>query len=302
MTDPAKPDALRRLAVENLVAILDLEQIEQNIYRGRVPDVGWQRVFGGLVISQALVAATRTVDGKTPHSLHGYFLLPGDPSVPIVYQVDRIRDGSSFATRRCVAVQHGRAIFSLSASYHVEESGFEHQAAMPDVPPPDKLLDPASMLAAFGDKAPENIRRYFERPQPIQLRPVDVSRYFSREKGRPAIQHYWVRAASKLPDDPAIHRAVLAYLSDMTLLDTSLAPHGESFFTGRMQMASLDHSMWLHRPFRADEWLLYTQDSPSAQGARGFSRGSLYTRDGVLVASTTQEGLIRPHDAAKAKR
>lgn len=294
MTDIPGSDSVRRTAVENLLAILDLEQIEHNIYRGRVPDVGWQRVFGGLVISQALIAASRTVEGRVPHSLHGYFLLPGDPSIPIVYQVERIRDGSSFATRRCVAVQHGRAIFSLSASYQVEEEGHAHQAIMPDVPGPDQLISPAEMVAAFGDKAPENIRRYFTRPQPIELRPVDVTRYLAREKGKPAVQHVWVRAASRLPDDPAIHRAVLAYLSDMTLLDTSLVPHGLSFFTGGLQMASLDHSLWIHRPFRADEWLLYTQDSPSASGARGFSRGLLFTQDGVLAASTAQEGLIRP--------
>lgn len=294
MTDTPGSDSVRRTAVENLLAILDLEQIEHNIYRGRVPDVGWQRVFGGLVISQALIAASRTVEGKAPHSLHGYFLLPGDPSIPIVYQVERIRDGSSFATRRCVAVQHGRAIFSLSASYQIVEDGFTHQATMPDVPGPDQLISPAEMVAAFGDKAPDNIRRYFTRPQPIELRPVDVKRYLSRETGKPPVQHVWVRAASSLPDDPAIHRAVLAYLSDMTLLDTSLVTHGHSFFTGGLQMASLDHSLWIHRPFRADDWLLYTQDSPSASGARGFSRGLIFTQDGCLVASTAQEGLIRP--------
>lgn len=300
MTDQITKEAARRIAVENLLAILDIEPIEQNIYRGRVPDVGWQRVFGGLVISQALIAASRTVEGKVPHSLHGYFLLPGDPSIPIVYQVERIRDGSSFATRRCVAVQHGRAIFSLSASYQIEEEGFHHQAKMPDVPGPDALVSPAELIASFGDKAPENIRRYFTRPQPIELRPVDVKRYFSRETGKPAIQHVWVRAAAPLPDDPAIHRAVLAYLSDMTLLDTALVPHGRSFFTGDMQMASLDHALWMHRPFRADEWLLYTQDSPSASGARGLSRGLIFTQDGRLAASTAQEGLIRPLDPAKA--
>lgn len=282
-------------AFADLLAILDLERIETNIFRGRSPDVGWQRVFGGLVISQALVAAGRTVDHRAPHSLHCYFLLPGDPSVPIVYEVERVRDGSSFSTRRVVAVQHGRTIFVLSASFQVEESGFEHALAMPDVPSPDSLPGFQEIRSNLGPHVPEGIRRYFERERPVEIRPVDVSRFMSENDGRPrpAAQRIWMRAAGRLPDDPAIHRAVLAYLSDMTLLDTSLVSHGRSVFDGSMQVASLDHALWFHRPFRADEWMLYDQDSPNAYGARGLCRGSLYAQTGELIASVSQEGLIR---------
>lgn len=280
-------------AVEELLAILDLEKIEENIFRGRSPQVGWQRVFGGLVIAQALVASSRTVDGRAPHSLHGYFLLPGDPAVPIVYEVDRIRDGKSFTTRRCNAIQHGRAIFSLSASFHIEEPGLEHAFSMPDVPLPESLPSEAEMLERFGAAMPEAIRRWFMRDRPIELRPVDLSRHFRHQPGAPQ-QNIWLRASGPLPDDPAIHRAVLAYLSDMTLLDVALSAHGHSVFDSDLQIASLDHALWFHRPFRADEWLLYAQDSPSSGGARGFTRGLLFSHDGQLVASVVQEGLIRP--------
>lgn len=283
--------------VESLLDILDLEKIEHNIYRGRSPQVGWQRVFGGLVISQALVAAARTVSDRPPHSLHGYFILPGDPSVPIVYQVDRIRDGKSFATRNCVAIQHGRAIFSLSASFQTEEAGLEHAFAKPLVPPPEQLPSEAELKASFTEKTPEAIRRYFDQPRPIEARHVDPSRYKPRAgiPGEP-IQYVWFRATGRLPDDPAIHRAVLAYLSDMTLLDTALIAHGRSGFDRDMQVASLDHALWFHRPFRADDWLLYAQDSPTSSGARGLTRGLIYSRDGALVASVAQEGLIRRRD------
>ncbi|QBR72837.1 acyl-CoA thioesterase II [Beijerinckiaceae bacterium] len=280
-------------AVEELLAILDLEKIEENIFRGRSPQVGWQRVFGGLVIAQALVASARTVDGRAPHSLHGYFLLPGDPAVPIVYEVDRIRDGKSFTTRRCNAIQHGRAIFSLSASFHIEEPGLEHAFSMPDVPLPESLPSEAEMLERFGAAMPEAIRRWFMRDRPIELRPVDLSRHFRHQPGAPQ-QNIWLRASGPLPDDPAIHRAVLAYLSDMTLIDVALSAHGHSVFDSDLQIASLDHALWFHRPFRADEWLLYAQDSPSSGGARGFTRGLLFSHDGQLVASVVQEGLIRP--------
>jgi acyl-CoA thioesterase-2 len=283
-------------AVAELISILDLEQIEINIFRGRSPQVGWQRVFGGLVISQALVAASRTVDGRSPHSLHCYFLLPGDPSIPIVYEVERVRDGRSFATRRCTAVQHGRTIFVLSVSFQVDEEGLEHALKMPDVPPPEALAGVEEIKRAFGDEIPDGVRRYFDRERPIEFRPVDVSRYAPGTAGtaRSATQQIWMRASGRLPDDPAIHRAVLAYLSDMTLLDTALVSHGKSVFDGTMQVASLDHALWFHRPFRADEWMLYDQESPNASGARGLCRGSLFSRDGRLIASVMQEGLMRP--------
>jgi acyl-CoA thioesterase-2 len=281
--------------IEDLLTLLDLEKIEHNIFRGRSPQVGWQRVFGGLVVSQALVAAARTVDGRAPHSLHGYFMLPGDPAIPIVYEVDRIRDGNSFTTRRCNAIQHGRAIFSLSASFQVEEAGLEHAIAMPDVPMPESLPSIEELTSRFGAIMPAAARRYFEREMPIELRPIDLSRYAhppDGPRGDP-VQRVWVRAAGALPDDPAVHRAVLAYLSDMTLLDTTLVAHHRSIFERTLQVASLDHALWFHRPFRADEWLLYAQDSPNTSGGRGLARGLIYARDGRLVASVAQEGLIR---------
>jgi acyl-CoA thioesterase-2 len=283
-------------AVAELLTMLDLERIEDNIFRGRSPATGWQRVFGGLVVAQALVASARTVEGRPPHSLHGYFLLPGDPQAPIVYDVDRLRDGRSFATRRCNAIQHGRAIFSLSASFHIDEPGFEHAVAMPDVPPPEALPSEAERVTEFGGVLPEAIKRWFSTDRPIETRPVDPSSFVRAGPAAP-VQNVWLRAAGPLPDDPAIHRAVLAYLSDMTLLDTALIAHGHFVFDARVQVASLDHALWFHRPFRADEWLLYVQDSPNASGARGLTRGLLFARDGRLIASVMQEGLMRPQPA-----
>jgi acyl-CoA thioesterase-2 len=279
-------------AVQDLLAILDLEQLEVNLFRGRSPAVTWQRVFGGQVVGQALVAATRTVEGRSPHSLHAYFLLPGDPKVPIVYDVDRIRDGKSFTTRRVVAIQHGHPIFSMSASFHLDEPGFDHQAKMPDVPKPEELPSEAEIRHRALPGMPEPMRRYFERERPIELRPVEFDRYLGKKfaDGR---FHVWIRATGALPDDPAIHQCVLAYASDMTLLDSALIPHGRTIFEKEIMAASLDHALWFHRPFRADDWLLYAQDSPSAQGARGFSRGLIFARDGTLIASVAQEGLIR---------
>ncbi len=280
-------------AVEGLLSILDLEPLEHNLFRGMSPQVGWQRVFGGQVIGQALVAASRTVEEERPvHSLHGYFLRPGDPSVPIIYEVDRIRDGGSFTTRRMVAIQHGQAIFSMSASFHAREDGLDHQIDMGNVPMPEDLPSEAELKEEFLAIAPESVRRYWQRERPIELKPVDLAHYFSREKLEPK-QAIWVRASAALPDDPRIHSCVLAYASDMTLLDTALFAHGTSVFDTKLQVASLDHALWFHRPFRADEWLLYAEDSPSASGGRGFTRGALYTRDGTLVASSAQEGLIR---------
>ena len=279
-------------AVQDLLAILDLEVLEQNLFRGRSPQVGWQRVFGGQVIGQALVAASRTVEGRSPHSLHGYFLLPGDPKVPIIYDVERIRDGRSFTTRRVKAIQHGQPIFTLSASFHIDEPGLSHQMAMPDVPKPVQLPSESDIRERVMPLMPDPVRAYFERERPIELRPVEFKRYMTRD-GLDPYFNVWIRATGTLPDDPAIHQAVLAYASDMTLLDSTLVAHGRTVFEREIQAASLDHALWFHRPFRADEWLLYAQDSPFAGGARGFARGSIFTSDGVLVASVAQEGLIR---------
>jgi acyl-CoA thioesterase-2 len=281
-------------AVADLLSILDLEPLEHNLFRGQSPKSGWQRVFGGQVIGQALVAATRTVEGRHPHSLHGYFMLPGDPKVPIIYEVDRIRDGRSFTTRRVVAIQHGQAIFSMSASFQVDEDGFDHQAPMPKVPGPDELPSEEEVKADLMPLMPEPMRTYYERARPIEIRPVEIERYMSREPRAPQF-HVWIKTTGPLPDIPAIHQCVLAYASDMTLLDTSLVPHGRTVFEPTIQPASLDHALWFHRPFRADQWLLYAQDTPNASGARGFSRGLIFTRDGKLVASVAQEGLIREH-------
>src|SRR5580704_2044435 len=281
-------------AVQELLAVLDLEQIEVNLFRGRSPQVSWQRVCGGQVVGQALVAACRTVDvvARPPHSLHAYFLLPGDPKVPIVYEVDRIRDGKSFTTRRVIAIQHGHAIFSMAVSFHGDEPGPSHQAQMPDVPKPDALPSESEIRARVLPMMPDPVRRYYERERPIELRPVEFERYMGKpiENGR---FHVWIRATGALPDDPAIHRCVLAYASDMTLLDSALAPHGRTVFEKDIMAASLDHALWFHRPCRADEWLLYAQDSPNLSGARGFARGLIFKSDGTLVASVAQEGLVR---------
>ena len=280
-------------ALEHLLSILDLEPLEENLFRGRSPQDGWQRVYGGQVLGQALVAAVRTVPTeRVAHSLHAYFLLPGDPTRPIVYNVERVRDGGSFTTRRVTGIQHGRAMFVMSASFQVIEPGLDHQGAMPQVPAPEELPSEQELTAKLLAHLPENMRSYWERERPIEMRPLDVSRYFAREKRAPE-QMVWMRASGRLPDAFPLHQCVLAYASDFTLLDTALIAHGKLMFDKDMQLASLDHALWLHRPFRADEWLLYVQDSPSSHGARGFCRGSIFTRDGVLVASVAQEGLMR---------
>ena len=278
--------------VAELLSILDLEPLEANLFRGRSQQTAWHRVFGGQVIAQALVAASRTVEGRAAHSLHGYFLLGGEPGIPIIYEVERIRDGISFATRRVVAIQHGRPIFTMSASFHAAEAGLEHQLPMPDVTGPENLPSDTQAKQQIFAVLPEAVRSYFERDRPIELRPVEYDRY--RGEKRPDGRfHVWIKAAAPLPDDPAIHAAVLAYASDMTLLDTSLVPHGRSLLEPDFMAASLDHALWLHRPFRADEWLLYAQDSPHLANSRGFARGAIFTRAGVLVASVAQEGLVR---------
>ena len=281
-------------AMQELLAILDLERLEHNLYRGRSHKVGWQRVFGGQVIGQALVAAQRTVvEDRHVHSLHCYFMRPGDPATPIIYEVDRLRDGGSFTTRRVTAIQHGHAIFSLESSFQVEEHGLEHQMPMPlDVPPPEGLRTQIELIEAYGYALPDNIRRFWARERPLEIKPVNVEHYTSRDK-LPPRQHVWVRMTGETPDDRRLQSAILAYLSDMTLLDTSTFAHGRIGFDPELQMASLDHAMWFHRPHKLDDWLLYTQDSPNSIGSRGFARGFLYARDGTLVASTAQEGLVR---------
>ena len=286
-------------AVDTLLEILDLERLEHNLYRGQSPDVGWQRVFGGQVIGQALVAAQRTVEEeRVVHSLHGYFMRPGDPSVPIIYEVDRIRDGRSFTTRRIVAIQHGKAIFSMSASFQVIEPGLEHFIEMPDIPKAETLPSERQLAEQFIDHAPEGVRKYWQRERPIELRPTSLEHYISNKKLKPE-QNIWFRATGSLPDDPAIQQAVLAYASDMTLLDTSLFAHGRAIFDPNLQVASLDHAMWFHRPMNMEKWHLYNQDSPNSSGARGFTRGNIFSEDGVLIASVAQEGLIRERNSDK---
>ncbi|RNL85443.1 acyl-CoA thioesterase II [Halostreptopolyspora alba] len=281
--------------IDGLLTILDLEQIEVNIFRGRSPDGGPQRVFGGQVAGQALVAAGRTVPhDRHVHSLHAYFIRPGDPSVPIVYDVDRVRDGRSFTTRRVSAIQHGKAIFTLSASFHKEEPGLEHQIDMPEVPEPEELpTNRERLFRAFG-KVPR-----FARWHPIELRPVGpLSFEVERDPSlRTTQNHVWLKVDGKLPDDPMLHVCLMTYASDLTLLDTVLLGHGRTL--AGISLASLDHAMWFHRPFRADEWLLYAQETPSASGARGLARGQVYTRSGELVCSVVQEGLIRMLDESE---
>lgn len=289
-------------AVDTLINVtLNLEKIEELIFRGISPKDGWQRVFGGQVIGQALVAARATVksldfdDDRITHSLHGYFLRGGDPKVPIIYEVDPIRDGKSFSTRRIVAIQHGKPIFSMIASFQRGEAGLSHQIEMPNVKLPHELPSEEELKSKYMDKLPPAIQNYWKRERPIEMRHLSP-RYFSNVGAGEPVQNIWFKASSKLPDDIDIHQAVLAFASDFSLLDTSLIAHGTSIFDPKLQVASLDHAIWFHRPFRADDWLLYAQDSPSSSSARGFNRGSIFNLQGELVASTAQEGLIRRHD------
>jgi acyl-CoA thioesterase-2 len=279
-------------ALDALVDILDLEELEVNLFRGRSPQEMRQRVFGGQVAGQALVAACRTVERGLVHSLHAYFLRPGDPRVPIVYQVDRIRDGKSFTTRLVVAIQHGKAIFQLSASFQPDEPGLEHQDPMPPAPEPESLPTWQERIAPVLPQLPEEMRHWMTRDRPIDLR-YDGEIPLWKAESRPPHQQVWMRADGRLPDDPALHQCVVAYASDMTLLDTSLLPHAVAWGDMGMQIASLDHAMWFHRAFRADEWLLYDLHSPNAGGARGFTHGRIFTRDGRLAVSVAQEGLLR---------
>jgi acyl-CoA thioesterase II len=264
-----------------------------NIYRGRNRDIGTGRVFGGQVLSQALVAARRTVEEeREAHSLHGYFILPGDVQAPIVYFVDRLRDGKSFATRAVTAIQHGRAIFNLAVSFQVAEEGIVHQSARPEVPEPETLTSEIDLIRSMAHRFPEHLRALYTQDRPIDFRPVDPVDPFAPERRDP-VKHVWLRAMGTVPDDVLAHQALLAYASDYGLLTTALLPHRLSLQAPRLQAATLDHSLWFHRPFRADEWLLYTMDSPTAGGARGFTRGSIFSRSGALVASVAQEGLLR---------
>lgn len=281
--DPRLADLLRQL---------ELERLEVNLFRGVSRDIGSPQVFGGQVLSQALRAAYATVESQEVHSLHAYFLRRGDFNAPIVYDVDRARDGRSFSARRVIAIQHGEQIFNMSASFQVREPGLEHQAPMPEVPPPEKLTSGGVPPLEVLKQLPEKLRRVFELQHPFEIRAVEPIDYL-RPGARPPRQHIWLRAVDRLPDDDCLHRCLLAYVSDFSLLNTSLRPHGTSYHVDDLFLASIDHAMWFHRALRVDEWLLYSMDSPSASGARGFARGTLHTRDGRLIASTAQEGLIR---------
>jgi acyl-CoA thioesterase-2 len=283
-------------ALQDLLLLLDLEPIEVNIFRGANTNEDRQRVFGGQVAGQALVAAGRTVDRGHVHSLHSYFLRPGDPAVPILYEVDRIRDGRSFITRRVVAIQHGRAIFNLQCSFHVEEQGIVHQFDMPEVPAPESLPSVEERLEPFREKVDS---WFFERPRPIDQRFIGELPWLRSEPSEEPCQRLWLKTDGEMPDDPLLHAAVMAYASDMTLYESILQPHRIRWGDEQFMGASLDHCMWFHRPFRVDEWLLFDQDSPNAYGARGIARGLLYTRAGELVMSFVQEGLVRLGSAGK---
>ncbi len=281
-------------ALNKLLELFQLEQIEENIFRGVSHDLGFRSLFGGHVLGQALLAAAQTVEpDRHAHSLHAYFLRPGDAHMPIVYQVSRIRDGRGFTTRHVLAIQRGRPIFDMSCSFHIKESGFDHQDPMPlDVPPPESLKTEKEVLESVSHLIPERERYSLTRIRPVESRPVDPMAKVNPEPREP-VKYVWFKAAGPMPDDPRLHTAVLAYASDFDLLGASMLPHGVSFMREDIMAASLDHALWIHRPFRVDEWLLYCMDSPSASGARGFTRGKIYTRDGVLVASVAQEGLVR---------
>jgi acyl-CoA thioesterase-2 len=281
MTSARLPDLLR---------LLDLERIEDNLFRGDSRDVGAPQVFGGQVLGQALVAASRTVEGRQVHSLHAYFLRRGDLSVPIVFEVDRSRDGGSFTSRRVVAVQHGQPILTMSASFQASEPGLDHQSPMPDAPPPESLRDLAELEAEIIERMPHKVTGYFRNQRPFEFRAVSPGDYLTREK-RPAHKLVWFRVTGRLDEDQALHRCLLTYVSDYHLLATATMPHGVNFL--ELQVASIDHAIWFHRDVRVDDWMLYAIESPSASGARGFSRGAIYSRDGALVASVAQEGLIR---------
>jgi len=276
----------------DLLKLLELERIEDRIFRGESRDLGGARVFGGQVLGQALTAASYTVQDRRVHSLHAYFLVAGDVNAPIVYEVELARDGKSFSNRRVVAIQHGQPIFNMTASFQVPEEGLEHSVPMPQVPGPEGLPDLRELPPDVLMKVPEKMRRFLTHERPFEFRPVEPIHIVSPPRAHPK-RHIWLKTVAKLPDDADLHRNVLAYVSDYQLVSTATLPHGIHFAEGNVQLASLDHAMWFHRPFRADEWLLYAMESPNASGGRGLALGRFFTRDGALVASTAQEGVVR---------
>lgn len=280
----------------DLIKVLTLERLELNLFRGESCDIGSPQVFGGQVLGQALMAATATVEDRNVHSLHAYFLRRGDFNAPIVYEVDRARDGQHFSTRRIVAIQHGEQIFNMSASFQLAESGMDHQIAMPKVPPPEGLRDTESYFRDIVERVPTRARRFIEKRRPFEFRPVEPPNYLQPAKLVPH-KNIWFRAVDALPDQESLHRCLLAYVTDFNLLDTAMMPHAVNPLVANLNLASIDHAMWFHRNVRVDEWLLYSTDSPSASGARGFARGSVFTQGGILVASTAQEGLLRQIEA-----
>jgi acyl-CoA thioesterase-2 len=279
-------------ALADLITLLELEPLEENIFRGQSRDIGTPQVFGGQVLGQALAAASRTVKDRSVHSLHAYFLKRGDVNSPIIYEVDRSRDGGSFSNRRVVAIQHGEQIFNMTASFQVPEAGLEHQLPMPDVPGPEGLKDVEELAREHSAELPARMQRFLTYRRPFKVRPVEPRQLFVTD-GMEPVKLVWMKAVDRLPDDEFLHQALLAYISDYELIGTSILPHGMHAGRHGLQMASLDHAMWFHRPVRVDEWLLFSLDSPNAAGARGFSQGHVFTRDGVLMASLAQEGLIR---------
>ncbi len=286
--------------LEDLIGLLRLERIEDNIFRGDSRDIGTSQVFGGQVLGQALSAAQNTVDDRVAHSLHAYFLRRGDMTAPIIYEVERARDGGSFSTRRVVAIQHGRPILNLAASFQNPEPGLEHQFEMPDVPGPEGIKDLTDVAKDMLHHIPAKMRRFLTDGRPFEFRHVETVN-FERSEKLPPKRHVWIRAVDALPDNPVLHQNLLTYVSDYELLGTATMPHGLSFMRDSVMMASLDHALWFHREVKMDEWLLYAMDSPSACGARGLSRGQVFTQDGMLVASTAQEGLMRVIDPNESK-
>ncbi|HIV69485.1 MAG TPA: acyl-CoA thioesterase II [Candidatus Aquabacterium excrementipullorum] len=281
--------------MQDVLDLLDLETIEKGIFRGTSRNFFGKNVFGGQVLGQALMAAGRTVEGRLPHSLHGYFLRAGDVKAPIVYQVETIRDGKSFCTRNVKGIQHGENIFLMSASFAVHEEGLDHQVEMPKVQGPDDLPSEHQLRALIAPMIPEKIRAVFERERPVEIRPIDPVNPFAPVK-KDAKRHQWMKSQSRLPDDPLLHMCILAFASDFGLMSTAMLPHGVSYMQNNVQAASLDHAMWFHREFRIDEWLLYDMDAPNASGSRGMNFGRVFTQDGKLVATVAQEGLMRLHE------
>ena len=279
--------------LHDVISLLELERIDDNIFRGESRDIGAPQVFGGQIVGQALSAAHQTVDGRRPHSLHAYFLRPGDFNHPVIYQVERARDGRTYSNRRVVAIQHGRPILNMTASFHSDEPAWDHQAEMPAVPGPEGLKNSTELGRAAAEHAPEKMRRLLMHSPPFEFRPVEPPKFLDPSARAPR-KHVWMKAWELLPDDEALHRHLLTYVSDYELLGTATFPHELDFRNRRVQMASLDHALWFHRPCRVDDWLLYACDSPNSFGGRGYSRGQIFTRAGVLVASVAQEGVIRP--------